>query len=149
MPARLVSPGRPRSAALAGLAALLLAAAQACTLPASAPDSKAERGNPLRGDPQRIAAGAAAYAQSCARCHGEDATRPGPAADLRLIGRYCGRLDDPGLKQRCLLDADAWFLKSVEEGKVRLGIRHMPAWKRQLSTELIWSIQAYVESRRK
>ena len=149
MPNRLVSPDRLR-AAFAGFAAVILATLQACsTVPDDAPAETTARGNPHRGDPQRIATGEAAYAQSCARCHGEDASKPGPAADLRLIGRYCGRLDDAGLKQRCMLDADAFFLTSVEEGKVRLDIRHMPAWKGQLSIDQVWSIQAYVESRRK
>lgn len=151
MPSRLVSRGARRPLLGIGLAALLVLAVQACgTLHADSPTQTSARWtNPLRGDAASIDTGAVLYAQSCARCHGEEATQPGPAANLRLIGRYCGRLDDPALKQRCTEDADAYFLKSVEEGKVRLDVRHMPGWKGQLSTAQVWAIQAYVESRRK
>lgn len=108
--------------------------------------------NPYRGATdareQVLAVGATAYAQACARCHGAEAMPPAPAADLRIIGRYCNRLGDPALRARCLDDADAYFLKTVKEGKVRLDIRHMPAWKHLLSERQIWAIQLYTESRR-
>ncbi len=151
MPARLVSQRALRPTLGIGLATLLALTVQACSTLSIAPPTRTTDAwtNPLRGDAASIDAGAVAYAQSCARCHGKEATQPGPAANLRLIGRYCGRLDDPTLKQRCTEDADAYFLKSVEDGKVRLDVRHMPGWKGQLSTEQVWAIQAYVESRRK
>ena len=38
--------------------------------------------NPYRGNPQAVDTGRAIYAQSCARCHGAEATKPGPASSL-------------------------------------------------------------------
>jgi mono/diheme cytochrome c family protein len=104
--------------------------------------------NPYRGNPAAIEIGRTAYAQACARCHGVDATQIGPAADLRRIGGYCGRLTDPALRERCVRDADAYFGKAIREGRVRLGIRHMPAWADRMPAPLAWAIQSYVESRR-
>lgn len=105
--------------------------------------------NPYRGNPLAVEIGRSAYAQACARCHGEEASTMGPAADLRLLGRYCNRIADPTLRGRCVRDADFYFLKTVREGKLRLGIRHMPAWGDRLAQPLAWSIQAFIEARRR
>lgn len=104
--------------------------------------------NPYRGNPAAIDIGRAAYAQSCARCHGADAEHMGAAADLRLVGRFCLRIADDALRQRCTQDADDYFRRSVLNGKIRLGIEHMPPWKNLIGQEVLWSIQAFVESRR-
>ena len=104
--------------------------------------------NPYRGNPDVLETGRLAYAQACAKCHGEDAIRPGPAADLKLVGRYCGRVEAPDLKARCIEDADYYYLKTLREGKVRLGVRHMPAWGDSMDKRLAWAIQAFIESAR-
>ncbi len=149
MPARLVKTGG-WAHTLRLIATLSVAALTACATPPqrqAADEPKAERINPVRGQAEAIASGEKHYARHCASCHGEGATKPGPAADLRNIGRTCRRLTEPGLQQRCHLDADVYFLKTVEEGKLRLGIRHMPAWKDLISTEEAWAIQAFIETR--
>lgn len=103
--------------------------------------------NPYRDDPLAIKVGHAAFNQSCARCHGIDADASrSPAPDLRRIGRGCGRVRDAALKLRCQSDADYYFRSTVEKGKTKLGVQHMPPWKGVLSTELIWAIRSFVES---
>lgn len=105
--------------------------------------------NPYRGHPDAIAAGRDAFNQSCAVCHGMDADGSRmPAPDLRRIGRSCNRLVPGEWKRRCESDADFYFKRSVEEGKVKVGVRHMPAWKDLMSLELIWAIRSFVESAR-
>lgn len=105
--------------------------------------------NPYRGDAQAIAIGREAFNQSCAACHGVDADASrSPAPDLRRIGRACRRVTHPALQRRCHSDADYYFRTTVEKGKTKLGIEHMPPWKGVLSTELIWAIRSFVETTR-
>ena len=103
--------------------------------------------NPLRGNAQAIAIGQAAFNQSCAVCHGQDAigTRS-PAPDLRRIGMGCRRIQDAALRQRCQGDADAFFIKSVRYGKQKFGIVHMPPWEGLLAPELAWALRSFVET---
>ena len=105
--------------------------------------------NPYRGNADVLAVGRDAFNQVCARCHGIDADASRmPAPDLRRVGVGCTRLVPGKWKRRCESDADFYFKQSVEEGKVKVGIRHMPRWKDVLSTELIWAIRSFVESAR-
>ena len=103
--------------------------------------------NPLRGNAEAAAIGKAAFNQSCAVCHGQDAigTRS-PAPDLRRIGRGCRRIQDAALRQRCQGDADAFFIKSVRYGKQKFGIVHMPPWEGLLAPELAWALRSFVET---
>lgn len=103
--------------------------------------------NPLRGNPAAITVGRAAFNQACAACHGTDAngTRS-PAPDLRRMGRSCGRLQDPALRQRCQSDADHFFVKSVRYGKQKFGIVHMPPWEGVLEPSVVWSLRTFVEN---
>lgn len=107
--------------------------------------------NPYRNQPVAAEArsvGREAYNQACARCHGlEASTNAAPAPDLRNLDRGCRRIADPPLKARCQADNDAYFAKTVRQGKTILGVTHMPPWQGVLSQELAWSIQAFVESR--
>lgn len=90
--------------------------------------------NPYRGDQAAIQVGNSAYTQNCARCHGLEAVSGGVAPDLR-------KLDiDP--------DTDEYFRESVRRGKVRNGVTYMPPFEGILSQEAIWSIKAYLETRR-
>lgn len=103
--------------------------------------------NPLRGNPDAIAVGRAAFNQTCAHCHGADANGSrAPAPDLRRIGVGCRRIDDAALRARCMADADAWFVRSVRQGKQKFGIVHMPPWDGYLSPELVWSLRSFVEN---
>lgn len=106
------------------------------------------KNNPYRGNQTAVEIGKSAFNQSCARCHGVDANPHGgmPAPDLRQVNRYCRRITEIGLKAACMTDNDQYFSKSVREGKKIVGVVHMPSWKPVLSQEVIWAIQAFIES---
>ncbi len=92
--------------------------------------------------------GRQAYAQHCASCHGNDGVNPSAEApDLRRLNSFCLRLKTPVLATRCQQDVDAYFSQSVQEGKVRAGLVHMPAWKDVLAPQTAWAIQRFVETR--
>lgn len=104
--------------------------------------------NPLRGNQAAIEIGRSAYNQTCARCHGPDADGSrSPAPDLRRLGRSCGRVNDAALKQRCLSDVDYYFRYSVQNGKIKLGVEHMPPWDGILSPTVVWAIRTFIESK--
>lgn len=104
--------------------------------------------NPYRGNPDAIAVGQLTYGQTCARCHGADAsTNAAPAPDLRKLDAFCRRIDNAELKAACMRDNDAYFSKTVRQGKTIVGVVHMPAWEPVLSQELIWAVQIFIESR--
>ena len=104
--------------------------------------------NPYRGNAEAIAIGQQAYNQACARCHGADAsTNAAPAPDLRNLNRFCKRIGDTELKAACLRDNDAYFAKTVRNGKIIVDVTHMPPWDGVLKQELAWAIQVFVESR--
>lgn len=107
------------------------------------------KGNPYRGNPRALAIGQSAFNQSCARCHGFNASPAGgvPAPDLRQLNGYCRRIADAGLQDACMADNDQYFKKSVLQGKVIVGVLHMPSWKDVLSQDVVWAIQAFIESR--
>lgn len=108
--------------------------------------------NPYRAaEPAQLAQvqadGRAAYARHCARCHGADAVRPmAEAPDLRRLNSVCVRLKNEALARRCQQDVDAYFSQSVQEGKVRAGIEHMPAWRDTLAPGTAWAIQLFIEA---
>lgn len=88
------------------------------------------------------------YGAGCASCHGKDADGDrAPAPDLRGLHVYCKRVADPELRPRCDADVDAYFTASVLEGKTKVGIVHMPAWKGFLSQEQLWAIKSFIETR--
>ena len=104
--------------------------------------------NPYRGDAAAASIGGQAYSRHCAQCHGTDSARTVPEApDLRRLNSFCNRLNQEALKPRCLADVDRYYLLSVREGKLRAGLRHMPAWEGQLPQETIWAIRSFTETR--
>lgn len=104
-------------------------------------------GNPYRGDPRAVEVGNSAFHQACARCHGVGANPAGmPAPDLRQLHRYCARITEAALRSRCMSDNDHYFNKSVQEGKIIVGVVHMPRWKETLNQQTIWAIQSYIET---
>lgn len=136
----------------AALATTLLAAA---ALAAPGTDSSSlpplgkewKPSNPYRGDPSVIAVGKSIFDENCQRCHAADATGRGSVgANLQLVGRFCRRIADETLVPRCLADADDFFKRSVQGGKIRNGITYMPPWKDVFSQEEIWALRTYVES---
>jgi cytochrome c553 len=103
--------------------------------------------NPYRGLPAAYDVGRSAYNQSCARCHGADAaTNAAPAPDLRNLNRACRRIVSAELKARCQADKDAYFAKTVRQGKIIVGVTHMPPWDGVLKQELAWAIQVFIEA---
>jgi mono/diheme cytochrome c family protein len=108
-----------------------------------------QKTNPFRDLSVAREIGGVTFNQSCARCHGPDANNAGyPAPDLRQLDRACRRIGDAKIKAHCMADNDAFFSKSVREGKVIVGITHMPPWKDALSQELTWAIQVFIESQK-
>lgn len=104
--------------------------------------------NPVRGDERVLPQGAAAFEKHCAQCHGHESSQTPEGPDLRRLDTFCRKLQDPGLKDHCLKDVDTYYWRSVLEGKVRAGLRHMPAWQDVLPEDTIWAIKTYIESRR-
>jgi mono/diheme cytochrome c family protein len=105
-------------------------------------------GNPYRGNPLAVAVGKSAFHQACARCHGVEANPLNmPAPDLRQVNRYCRRIAQTEVRAQCMSDNDRYFNKSVQEGKIIVGVVHMPRWKETLDQQTIWAIQSYIESR--
>ena len=77
-------------------------------------------------DSAQIAAGAEAYRDKCAECHGERLVNPGASFDLRKLHA----------------DERARFDKSVNDGKGQ-----MPAWGGVLSAEDMDALWAYIRSK--
>ena len=111
------------------------------------PPPPAGEGNPYRGNAQAAEIGRTAFNQACSRCHGIDAINKGQVGpDLLKMDRSCPRIADPVVRQLCVLDQDDFFLKSVQDGKTRVGVVHMPAWKEVLPPAAIWTIRSFLES---
>lgn len=108
-----------------------------------------QAGNPYRGNARAAEIGRTAFNQACARCHGVDAVNKGQVGpDLTRMDRACRRIVDPAVQRLCVEDNDDFFLKSVQQGKVRVGVVHMPAWQDVLSPAAIWTLRTFLETRR-
>jgi cytochrome c-550 PedF len=157
--------GRPRGRANARVGALLLAmAACAATttvrahgdvtpqavdtagLPALGQEWRAE--NPFRTNSRAVEIGTSAYNQNCARCHGLEAISGGVAPDLRKLDNECVTLKDAAKKAACVKEIDEFFLTTVRQGRTRNGAVYMPPFEGVMNQEAIWSIKAYLETRR-
>ena len=104
--------------------------------------------NPYRGNDKAIKVGTSAYNQNCARCHGLEAISGGIAPDLRKLDNECAGLKDAKKKPMCVKEVDDYFASSVRKGKVRNGAVYMPPFEGILNQEAVWSIKAYLETRR-
>ncbi len=104
--------------------------------------------NPFRKNDAAIKVGTSAYNQNCARCHGLEAISGGIAPDLRKLDNECATLKDEKKKVACVKDVDDYFLGSVRRGKTRNGAVYMPPFEGILNQEAMWSIKAYLETRR-
>ena len=104
--------------------------------------------NPYRGNAPAIKTGTSAYNQNCARCHGIEAISGGIAPDLRKIDNDCAALKDAAKKAACVKEMDDFFLTTVRRGRTRNGAVYMPPFEGVMSQEAIWSIKAYLETRR-
>jgi cytochrome c-550 PedF len=104
--------------------------------------------NPFTGNAAAIKIGASAFNQNCARCHGLEAISGGIAPDLRRLDRDCVELPNEAKKAACYDETNVYFLTSIRHGKVRNGAVYMPPFEGILTQEAMWSIKAYLETRR-
>ena len=115
-------------------------------LPQLGADWRAE--NPFRQNSIAVRIGSSAYNQNCARYHGLEAISGGIAPDLRKLDSDCASLKDEKKKAACVKEIDEYYQTSVRRGKVRNGAVYMPPFEGTLNQEAIWSIKAYLETRR-
>jgi cytochrome c-550 PedF len=104
--------------------------------------------NPYRANDKAIKVGTSAYNQNCARCHGLEAISGGIAPDLRKLDNDCVSLKDAAKKASCVKEIDEYYASSVRRGKTRNGAVYMPPFEGILNQEAVWSIKAYLETRR-
>lgn len=104
--------------------------------------------NPYRGHAGAVEIGTSAYNQNCARCHGLEAISGGIAPDLRKLDNECATQRDARRKAACVTEMDDYFLGVVRRGRTRNGAVYMPPYEGILSQEAMWSIKAYLETRR-
>ncbi|HEY2926677.1 cytochrome c-550 PedF [Piscinibacter sp.] len=153
-------PPRRRAAAHAGAVLIALAACAAAwahgdvtpqavdttALPKLGEEWRAE--NPFRTNETAIKIGTSAYNQNCARCHGLEAISGGIAPDLRKLDNECAALKDSGRRSACVSEIDDYFVSTVRRGRTRNGAVYMPPFEGVMNQEAIWSIKAYLETRR-
>lgn len=104
--------------------------------------------NPYRKHDGAIKVGTSAYNQNCARCHGLEAISGGIAPDLRKLDNECATLRDAQRKANCAREIDEYFTGKVRRGVTRNGAVYMPPFEGILQQEAVWSIKAYLETRR-
>jgi cytochrome c-550 PedF len=104
--------------------------------------------NPFRKNAIAIRIGTSAYNQNCARCHGLEAISGGIAPDLRRIDKDCVPIADKKKQGACVAEIDDYFSTTVRRGRTRNGAVYMPPFEGILNQEAVWSIKAYLESRR-
>jgi cytochrome c-550 PedF len=104
--------------------------------------------NPFRGNEAAVKIGTSAYNQNCARCHGLEAISGGMAPDLRKLDGECATMKDAGRRAACVKEIDDFFSSTVRAGRSRNGAVYMPPFEGVMSQEAIWSIKAYLETRR-
>lgn len=104
--------------------------------------------NPYRQQDAAVKIGASGFNQNCARCHGIDAISGGIAPDLRKLENDCAALKVEAKKLACQKDADNFYSTTVRHGRTRNGAVYMPPFEGTLNQEAMWSIKAYLETRR-
>jgi cytochrome c-550 PedF len=104
--------------------------------------------NPFRKNDAAVKVGTSAYNQNCARCHGLEAISGGIAPDLRKLDNECATLKDAAKKNMCVKEIDDFFASTVRKGRTRNGAVYMPPFEGMLNQEAVWSIKAYLETRR-
>jgi len=104
--------------------------------------------NPYRKNEAAVKIGSSAFNQNCARCHGLEAISGGIAPDLRKLDNECATLSDENKKSACVKEIDEYFQNTVRKGRVRNGAVYMPPFEGVMNQEALWSIKAYLETRR-
>lgn len=116
------------------------------SLPPLAADWRVE--NPYRKNDAAIKVGTSAYNQNCARCHGLEAISGGIAPDLRKLDADCATLKDAKKQMSCIKEMDEYYVGKVRRGVTRNGAVYMPPFEGMINQEAMWSIKAYLETRR-
>ena len=104
--------------------------------------------NPFRSNDVAIRIGTSAYNQNCARCHGLEAISGGIAPDLRKLDSECATQKDAAKRNACVKELDDYFVTTVRHGRTRNGAVYMPPFEGVMNQEAMWSIKAYLETRR-
>jgi len=104
--------------------------------------------NPYRGNEAAIKIGTSAYNQNCARCHGLEAISGGIAPDLRKLDSECATMKDAARRAACVKEIDEFYSSTVRAGRTRNGAVYMPPFEGVMNQEAVWSIKAYLETRR-
>jgi cytochrome c553 len=105
--------------------------------------------NPYHRDPVVVATGQQLFNQACAFCHGEDADGSRmPAPDLRRLDAFCTRIADPAIQAWCERDVDAYFVRTVRQGRQIINIVHMPPWEGTLSQQEVWAIKTFIDAQK-
>jgi cytochrome c-550 PedF len=104
--------------------------------------------NPYRANEAAVKVGTSAYNQNCARCHGLEAISGGIAPDLRKLDNDCASLKDAAKKAACVKENDEYYLTTIRHGRTRNGAVYMPPFEGIFTQEAMWSIKAYLETRR-
>jgi cytochrome c-550 PedF len=104
--------------------------------------------NPYRANEAAVKIGTSAYNQNCARCHGLEAISGGIAPDLRKLDNDCASLKDAAKKAACVKENDEYYLTTIRHGRTRNGAVYMPPFEGIFTQEAMWSIKAYLETRR-
>ncbi len=120
---------RPRLILLVFASAIGLLAAANGTWLKEVPAREHARPNPLRGQPDAVAAGGRLYAEHCAKCHGKNAQGLGKAPSLRSLR----------VQQQATEGDLHWLLVN---GNLRRG---MPSWSKLPDPER-WQIISYLKS---
>lgn len=104
------------------------------------PSAYRDARNPLRSTDETVSAGAALYAENCAKCHGPTGLGDGEE------GR--GLAPSPALLTYFVqmpMAGDEYLLWTVSEGGTAFGTA-MPPFKDSLSEDQIWSIIAFMRA---
>ena len=95
--------------------------------------------NPLAGNQEAIAAGAATYKQACAGCHAPNGSGRGGVAGGEYFYPPASNLTLPGTQEK----GDAELHWIIKHG---LGFTGMPRYGERMDDAKIWSIVAYLRT---
>jgi mono/diheme cytochrome c family protein len=101
----------------------------------SAPETEAQKKNPVAANESALAAGQRIYSKTCAMCHGRTGDADGPAViELNI---HPAKLSDPKLAT----EPDGSLFWKITTGK-----KPMPAFGRRLSEADRWSLVHYIRT---
>lgn len=109
---------------------------------ADPPAAYADLINPLAGDEEAIAAGAAVFQENCLRCHGETGAGDGP--DAAALAPAPADLSDAVMMAD--LSDGYLFWRVSEGGAFAPFLSQMPAWADTLSEEMRWQVISYLRT---